>query len=86
MGQGRDNVKIYLKENPAFAADIERQVRENADKLLPGAARRALAAKPKAVDEAPEDAPEDARDEEDLDEKPARSGGGNIDIAVDDEA
>ena len=86
LGQGRDNVKIYLKENPAFAADIERQVRENADKLLPGAARRALAAKPKAVDEAPEDAPEDARDEEDLDEKPARSGGGNIDIAVDDEA
>ncbi len=86
LGQGRDNVKIYLKENPAFAADIERQVRENADKLLPGAARRALAAKPKVVDEAPEDAPEDARDEEDLDEKPARSGGGNIDIAVDDEA
>ncbi len=82
LGQGRDNVKIYLKENPAFAADIERQVRENADKLLPGAARRALAAKPKAVDEAPEDAP----DEDDLDEKPARSGGGNIDIAVDDEA
>jgi len=82
LGQGRDNVKIYLKENPAFAADIERQVRENADKLLPGAARRALAAKPKAVDEAPEDAP----DENDLDEKPARSGGGNIDIAVDDEA
>ncbi|MPM48776.1 hypothetical protein SDC9_95503 [bioreactor metagenome] len=57
-------------------------MRENADKLLPGAARRALAAKPKAVDEAPEDAP----DENDLDEKPARSGGGNIDIAVDDEA
>ncbi len=82
LGQGRDNVKIYLKENPAFAADIERQVRENADKLLPGAARRALAAKPKAVDEAPEDAP----DKDDLDEKPARSGGGNIDIAVDDEA
>lgn len=78
LGQGRDNVKIYLKENPAFAADIERQVRENADKLLPGAARRALAAKPKAVEDAP--------DEENLDEKPARSGGGNIDIAVDDEA
>ena len=33
-------------------AEIERQVRENADKLLPGAARRA-AAKPKAVEEAP---------------------------------
>lgn len=49
---GRDNVKEYLKNNPDFAAEIERQVRENADKLLPGAARRA-AAKPKAVEEAP---------------------------------
>ena len=52
LGQGRDNVKEYLKNNPDFAAEIERQVRENADKLLPGAARRA-AAKPKAVEEAP---------------------------------
>ena len=79
LGQGRDNVKIYLKENPEFAADIERQVRENADKLLPGAARRALAAKPKAVED-------EAADEDDLDAAPARSGGGNIDISVDDEA
>ena len=52
LGQGRDNVKEYLKNNPDCAAEIERQGRENADKLLPGAARRA-AAKPKAVEEAP---------------------------------
>ena len=81
LGQGRDNVKIYLKENPDFAADIERQVRDNADKLLPGAARRTTAAKPKAVDD---EAPDDDADE--AGGAPARSGGGNIDILVDDDA
>ena len=81
LGQGRDNVKIYLKENPDFAADIERQVRDNADKLLPGAARRSAAAKPKAVDD---EAPDDDADE--AGGAPARSGGGNIDISVDDDA
>ncbi|MDD2992604.1 MAG: recombinase RecA [Pygmaiobacter sp.] len=82
LGQGRDNVKIYLKENPDFAADIERQVRENADKLLPGAARRTLAAKPKAVEEAPEEAPKASSSKT----SSSRSSGGNIDIAVDDDA
>ena len=81
LGQGRDNVKIYLKENPDFAADIERQVRDNADKLLPGAARRTTAAKPKAEDD---EAPDDDADE--AGGAPARSGGGNIDISVDDDA
>ncbi|MDO4566617.1 MAG: recombinase RecA [Oscillospiraceae bacterium] len=34
LGQGRDNVKKYFEENPDFAAEIEKQVRENKDKLL----------------------------------------------------
>ena len=34
LGQGRDNVKKYIAENPEFAADIEKQVRANADKLM----------------------------------------------------
>ncbi len=34
LGQGRDNVKIYLKENPALLDDLNRQIRENADKLI----------------------------------------------------
>jgi len=34
LGQGRDNVKRYITENPEFAAEIEKQVRANADKLL----------------------------------------------------
>jgi recombination protein RecA len=32
IGQGKDNVRQFLKDNPDMAADIERQVRE---KLLP---------------------------------------------------
>jgi recombination protein RecA len=32
IGQGKDNVRLFLKDNPEMAADIERQLRE---KLLP---------------------------------------------------
>jgi recombination protein RecA len=38
IGQGRENAKAYLKENPKVAAAIEKAIRENAglivDKLL----------------------------------------------------
>ena len=34
LGQGRDNVKIYLKDHPDFMAEVESIVRANADKLL----------------------------------------------------
>ena len=34
LGQGRDNVKVYLKEHPDFMAEVEGLVRANADKLL----------------------------------------------------
>ena len=33
MGQGRDNAKKFLAENPEIAMDIEGQIRANADKL-----------------------------------------------------
>jgi len=32
LGQGRENAKQYLKENPAIAYEIETAIRENADK------------------------------------------------------
>ncbi len=35
LGQGRDNAKQFLKDNPEIANDIEGQIRANADKLLP---------------------------------------------------
>jgi recombination protein RecA len=36
LGQGRDNAKQFLKDNPEIADDIEGQIRANADKLVPG--------------------------------------------------
>ncbi len=35
LGQGRDNAKNFLRDNPEIMADIEGQIRANADKLLP---------------------------------------------------
>lgn len=37
LGQGRDNSKQYLQEHPELYDEIEKQVRENAEKLRPGA-------------------------------------------------
>jgi recombination protein RecA len=41
LGQGRENTKEYLKNNPEFAASIEKKIRENSDTIYsrPGAAR-----------------------------------------------
>src|SRR5699024_10751822 len=33
LGQGRDNAKQFLRDNPHIAAEIETQVRDNADRL-----------------------------------------------------
>ncbi len=46
LGQGRDNAKKYLRDNPELMADIEKQVMENKDKLLAvkGAGKAAKAA------------------------------------------
>lgn len=34
LGQGRDNAKVFLKEHPEICAEIEKIVRDNADRLL----------------------------------------------------
>ena len=34
LGQGRDNAKQFLRDNPDIAAEIETQVRDNADRLI----------------------------------------------------
>lgn len=34
IGQGRDNAKIFLYQNPDIAAEIEQQIRENKDKII----------------------------------------------------
>ncbi len=37
LGQGRDNAKTFLSDNPEIAAEVEAKVRENADQLIKSA-------------------------------------------------
>ncbi|MBQ8572978.1 MAG: recombinase RecA [Ruminococcus sp.] len=71
LGQGRDNVKILFQQDAELAAEIEKKLWENIDKLTakPGkAGAKAVAAKP--VEETPAEAP--------------KAKGGKIDILVED--
>lgn len=80
LGQGRDNVKKYFLDNPEFAADIEKQIREHADQLYARTVPvRASAAHPVEVTPAAE------KDETQNNEKKAASRGKptNIDIEAD---
>ena len=76
LGQGRDNVKVYLLENPEFMEDIARQVMENKDRLNLSAkgkkGKGAAAAAPVAAPAAPTPPPAPSA--------PAKP----VDIAVDD--
>ena len=36
IGQGRENSKLFLRENPAVAAEIERAIRQNAGLIVEG--------------------------------------------------
>ena len=77
LGQGRDNAKLYLKEHPDVAAEIEKQVRENADRLLAAGKKGTVkplekpAVTPVAAEDAPAapmaDAPKTTGSEMDLD-------------------
>jgi len=69
LGQGRDNVKILFQQDTELAAEIEKKLWENIDKLTakPGKTAKAIAAKPV---ETPVDAP--------------KSSGAKIDILVED--
>ena len=81
LGQGRDNTKIYLEEHPELFAEIEKQVRENADKLNAG--KKGAAAKKKAsIDDAPDVAKPAAKAEAPAPAAPAKRA--SIDIMVDD--
>ncbi|CAB1242467.1 multifunctional SOS repair factor [Ruminococcaceae bacterium BL-6] len=76
LGQGRDNVKEFLKNNAELSAEIEKKVRENADTLVAGASGKKSGGSP-AKPVAPPAPPA----------KPASSRTGSkadIDIMVDD--
>lgn len=53
LGQGRDNVKKYFSDNPDFAANIEKQIRDNAELLLTKNPKKATGAKTVANAEKP---------------------------------
>ena len=79
LGQGRENVVLMFKEDKKLGAEIEKKVRDNADKLLPtprGAKPKVDAAAP-ASESSGEDKPEVIRPA-----SPAK--GANIDVEADD--
>ena len=53
--QGRDAVKEYLQKNPEVQDELEKQIRENAHKLMSPQARKAAQAAGRAVDISAED-------------------------------
>ncbi len=55
LGQGRDAVKQYLKDNPEIAASLEAEIRKNAYKLMGNQSRAAARAAGRAVDVSADD-------------------------------
>ena len=76
LGQGRDNAKQFLRDNPELANDIEGQIRANADKLY--ATRRTA----KAAAAAPAAETEAAPGKEPVVKAPTRSSESELDIMV----
>ena len=78
LGQGRDNVKIYLQEHPDFADEIDKQIRANADRLSFARGGKTVAPKKEPVPssvEQPTDPPAPAAK--------GKSTAVNIDVEVD---
>jgi recombination protein RecA len=48
--QGRDNVKLYLLDNPDVMDELEQKIRENSFKLMSPQAKKAAQAAGRAVD------------------------------------
>ena len=78
LGQGRDNAKQFLRDNPEIANDIEGQVRANADKLY--ATRRPGGKAAAAPAEGDPAVPATAK--EPVVKAPARSSESELDIMV----
>ena len=60
LGQGRDNAKQFLRDNPDIAAEIEAIVRENADRILAAGKKGVVKPIEKAAPVTPAAAPEAA--------------------------
>ena len=82
LGQGRDNAKQFLKDNPEIANDIEGQIRANADKLY--ATRRPAGKAAAAAAEKEEGGETASASREPVVKAPARSSESELDIMVED--
>lgn len=82
LGQGRDNAKQFLKDNPEIANDIEGQIRANADKLY--ATRRPAGKAAVAAAEKEEGGDTASASREPVVKAPARSSESELDIMVED--
>lgn len=80
LGQGRDNSKIYLREHPEIAAEIEKKIRDNADELF-----NAKRGTPKAAAPAADTAPAAPAAPAAKGAKAAAKADDDIDIMVEDE-
>ncbi|MCM1983734.1 recombinase RecA [Lyngbya confervoides] len=58
LGQGRDNTIVYMQENPAFAEDINQQVRQKLDMGVEVSANTVGKEPPKVEEFTPEPAPQ----------------------------
>ena len=77
IGQGRDNAKKFLQDNPDIFEEIAGKVKENAGKLYAKSAKGGADAKPVATPVETPEAPEEKRT--------AKSVQADIDITVDDD-
>jgi recombination protein RecA len=78
LAQGRDNTRIYIKEHPELAEQIEKEIKENKDRLFKKPSKT-KDADVKEVEE-PQEQPEEPKPE--ISKKEART---DIDITVDDD-
>ncbi len=81
LGQGRDNAKNFLKNNPEIMADVEGQIRANADKLLPQ--RKGARSTPAAAPASPAVQPAEKTAEPAV-KAPAATSESELDIMVED--
>ena len=76
LGQGRDNAKQFLRDNPDIAAEIEAIVRENADRILAAGKKGVVKPIEKAAPVTPAAAPEAAH------AAPAKTTGDEVDLDI----
>ena len=72
LGQGRDNAKQYLKDNPEVAKELEANIRRDFFKLMSSQSQKAAKAAGRAVDVSAEDFNDEVEDDAPAAEKPAK--------------